>query len=347
MIRFIILFGFTYFFLQLHVSGNISKYINMKYSYLSFSMIFVMGFLSIYQLVKWVKEGDEKEKEREIKKQLKKQKKLEKKQGKVQPPVEKDDLFHNSQKAHIQDVHHSHDHHHTHEHDHEHHHHDHGHSHNGHHSHDHSHEENTWYKKVFVYGLLLIPLITGLFLPVATLNSTIVKAKGFHFAAIEDDDPYSNHQVLRPNSSLYYGKDEYSSMEQSDLKTYGSKQHVTLNDGNYFRALESIYNYPGNYENKTITLKGFVYRAGDLSNNQLYLLRFGIIHCIADAGVYGMMVDFPKDMKAEKENTWLQVTGTLSTIYNHQFQGTIPYLQVTSWKVIQQPSDPYVYRKYN
>jgi putative membrane protein len=301
-------------------------------------MIFVMGFLAIYQLIKWVKEGDEKEKEREKKKELKKKKKLGKKQAKVHLLAKNDELGHDHNHDHS-DVHdHTHDHTHTH---------DHVHNHSHHHGHDHSHEENRWYKKVFVYGLLLIPLATGLFLPVATLNSTIVKAKGFHFAAIEDSDQYSNHQVLRPNSSLYYGKDEYSSMEQSDLKTYGTKQRVTLNDGNYFRALESIYNYPGNYENKTITLKGFVYRAGELNNNQLYLLRFGIIHCIADAGVYGMMVDFPKNMKAEKENSWLQVTGTLSTIYNHQFQGTIPYLQVKSWKVIQQPSDPYVYRKYN
>ncbi|GAY76932.1 DUF1980 domain-containing protein [Sporolactobacillus inulinus] len=57
MIRFLILFGFAYLFLHLHLTGDISKYINMRYGYLSFLMIFIIGFMAVYQLVKWNKEG--------------------------------------------------------------------------------------------------------------------------------------------------------------------------------------------------------------------------------------------------------------------------------------------------
>ena len=132
-----------YLFLKLHVTGDISKYINMKYSYLTLSMIFVFIFLAIYQLYKWNKDGGD-----------------------------------------------------SHHHD--------------HFGHDHSHDENTWYKKVLVYGLLLFPLVTGIFFPIATLNSNIVKAKGFHFAEIDNDnDQYANHEILRPDTSLYYGATDY------------------------------------------------------------------------------------------------------------------------------------------
>ncbi|EAE0123197.1 DUF1980 domain-containing protein, partial [Listeria monocytogenes] len=37
MFRVFILFGFGFYLMQLHISGDISKYINMKYAYLSFS----------------------------------------------------------------------------------------------------------------------------------------------------------------------------------------------------------------------------------------------------------------------------------------------------------------------
>lgn len=279
MIRFIILFGFTYLFMHLHVTGDISKYINMKYSFLSFGMIFVLGFLSIYQLYKWNMEGKEK--------------------------VDSCDC-----------------------------------------GHDHSHDENTRWKKVFVYGILIFPIFTGIFLPVATLDSNIVKAKGFHFAMIDNDtDQYANHQILSPNTRLYYGKGKYQEMLNSDLKKYSRPDHLTLNDGNYLRALETVYNYPGEFTNKTISMKGFVYHGDALEKNQLFLFRFGIIHCIADAGVYGMMVDFPKDVDY-KDDEWIKVEGKVSTIYYQPFKQTIPYLKVTKWTKVEAPKDQYVYRKY-
>ncbi len=278
LLRVAILFGFTYFFMMLHATGNISKYINMKYSYLSFTMIFVMGILTFYQLIRWAR-GDKEE------------------------DLEPCD-------------------------------------------HDHSHDENTILKKIFTYGMLSIPIITGIFFPIATLDSTIVKAKGFHFSMIDNDtDQYANHQILRPNSSLYYDSSVYNDMEKSDLKKYGSKDKIVLDDDNYFRGLETIYNYPGNFIDKTISLNGFVYHSKDVKDNQLFVFRFGIIHCLADAGVYGMMVEFPKDMKL-KEDQWIQLDGKLSTTFYQPFQQNIPYLKVSNWEKINQPKEPYAYRKY-
>jgi len=284
MIRFIILFGFMYLLFHLHATGDISKYINMRYAYLTFIMIFIFAFMSIYQLIKWNMQGKKDKKEEE-------------------------------------------------------HHHD-------HHGHDHSHDENTIWKKFLVYGLLLLPLITGIFLPIATLNSNIVKAKGFHFAEIDNDkDPYANHGILRPNTRLYYSADEYEKMSVSDRKKYDSGNILALNDGNYLRGLETVYNFPGDFTNKTISMRGFAYHGDATSKNQLFLFRFGIIHCIADAGVFGMMLKFPENVNY-KDDDWLQVQGTMSTVFYQPFQQTIPVLNVTKWHVIKAPKDPYVYRPY-
>ncbi|MFC7394958.1 TIGR03943 family putative permease subunit [Scopulibacillus cellulosilyticus] len=307
MIRLIILFGFFFLFMHLHVTGDISKYINMKYSYLSFTMIFIFAFLTLYQLFKWVSEGNKKEKNAN-----------------------------------------SHHHEHSHDHDHDHHHdHDRAHHHDHDHAHGHSHGEKTILQKVLVYGLLLIPIVTGLFLPVATLNSNIVKAKGFHFSQVDDGNKEEIHQVLRPDTSMWYNKDYYKNMEQSDLKKYGSSKKLVLNDGNYLRALEVVYNFPGEFVNKQLSMNGFVYHDTDDHNSskkQFFLFRFGIIHCIADAGTYGMMVEFPKNVNY-KDDQWLQVEGKISTTYYQPFQQTIPVLKVTKWQQINQPKDPYVYRQ--
>ncbi|MCO7175327.1 TIGR03943 family putative permease subunit [Sporolactobacillus kofuensis] len=282
MIRFIILFGFAYLFLHLHLTGDISKYINMRYGYLSFSMIFVIGAMAIYQIVKWNKEG-----------------------SKQHASVEKE-IF----------------------------------------GHDHSHENNSWWKKTVTYLLVVFPLITGLFLPIATLDSNIVRAKGFHFAEIDNDkDQYANHQILKPDTSQYYESSTYKKMLESDMEKYSKPDRLYLDDDNYLRALEAVYNYPGNFDNKKLSIMGFVYHGDSLEHNQLFLFRFGIIHCIADAGVFGMMVQFPQNV-TYKDDTWIRAEGQLSETYYQPFKQTIPVLKVTKWHQMEKPKSPYVYRKY-
>ncbi|MBD5010645.1 DUF1980 domain-containing protein, partial [Xanthomonas citri pv. citri] len=49
MFRLLVLMGFTFFFYHLHASGNLTKYINMKYAYLSFIAIFLLAILTAVQ----------------------------------------------------------------------------------------------------------------------------------------------------------------------------------------------------------------------------------------------------------------------------------------------------------
>ncbi|EIJ81997.1 YcgQ [Bacillus methanolicus PB1] len=282
MFRTLILMLFTFFFFHLHATGNITKYINMKYSYLSYIAIFIFAILTIVQAYVYLKELGEKETESHT----------------------------------CCD-----------------------------HDHDHDHEnDKPFFKRIFVYAIFSFPLISGLFFPVATLDSNIVKSKGFSFKSMETADPYAQTQYLRPDSSVYYGKDGYDELMQKELEKYSSKEEVELTDDDYLKGMETLYNFPGEFLGDTISFDGFAFKGEAINERQMFVLRFGVIHCIADSGVFGMLVEFPEEVQI-KNDQWLHVKGTLSSIYYQPFKSTIPVLKVKEWNQIEQPKDPYVYRK--
>ncbi len=278
MIRLFILTGLTFLFMHLHATGDISKYINMKYAYVSKSAIFILLIFTIIGCYLYIKEEHKEE---------------------------CDDC---------------------------------------HCGHDHSHENKGW-RKYVTYILFFLPIFTGIFLPVATMDSNIVAKKGFHFSIYNDRDQFSQHQFLQPNTSLYYGKDDYLTMMDKAKKDLLKQNNLTLNDKNYLNDLETIYAYPGNFTGKQVTLTGFSYNAEGTEKNQVFLFRFGIVHCVSDSGVFGMLIELPKNLHP-KNDEWLTVTGDLETVYYQPFKKTIPVLKVSSFDKIAQPDDPYVYRQY-
>lgn len=212
--------------------------------------------------------------------------------------------------------------------------------------HDHDHEDKKpFYKRSFFYAIFLLPLITGFFLPIATLDSNIVKAKGFSFKAIESNEQYAQTQYLKPDTSVYYGQEGYDELMAQEFKKYSRQKSISLHDDDYLKGMETIYNFPGDFLDKTVEFNGFTYKGDTTSKKQMFILRFGIIHCVADSGVYGMLVEFPNDMNM-KDDEWLHVKGTLSSVYYQPFKATIPVLQVKEWSKIEKPNDPYVYRGY-
>ncbi|WP_445491996.1 TIGR03943 family putative permease subunit [Niallia sp. 03133] len=279
MLRILVLIGFTYLFLHLHASGDISKYINMKYAYISEAAIYIFIIFSLICIYFYVKREDH---------------------------AHKDCADHCG--------------------------------------HDHAKEENTWWKRGFTFLVLLTPIFTGLFLPVATLDSNIVAKKGLFFPVYKEGDQYSQHQFLQPDTSGYYGKDGYADVMDKGRKKLINKDTIHLEEGTFLNDLETIYNYPGEFMDKQVALTGFSYHEKDLDANQVFLLRFGIIHCIADSGVYGILLDLPDELKT-KNDEWFQVTGKLENIYYQPFKKTIPVLKVTKWTKVEKPKNPYVYRQ--
>lgn len=293
MFKVLILLLTTNLFFMLHATGNISKYINMKYSFLSASMIVILFILTVVEGIKLWSSGDEKEKHHDC------------------------DCSHD---------HHEHEHH-----------------------HEHGPEKKKQsagkkIKKFLAYTLVLIPAISGVVLPVATLDSQLVDAKGFSFPTLEDgSNRYGMHQVLNPDMSKFMNQADFTDLVRKESKSYIPKNNITLTDEDYLVGLEVLYNFSGAFAGKTLTMKGFSYNGPGQQPNQLFLLRFGLIHCVADSGAFGMMIQFPKNVHIPNDQ-WYQVTGTMDTVYYPQMKTKIPVLKVTSYKTIPKPNDPYVYR---
>lgn len=96
---------------------------------------------------------------------------------------------------------------------------------------------------------------------------------------------------------------------------------------------------------KNISFNGFVYEAN--KNNQKYdfLFRFGIIHCVADSGVFGLMTKLPENL-AVKNNQWLHVEGTITLDFFEPFHRQIPSVAVAKAQPVSAPKNQYVYRAF-
>jgi putative membrane protein len=286
MMRVLILSGLAFMFLQLHLNGDLNKYINTKYSYLSVIAIVLLVLLLIFEIVRGF---------------------LEERAEKLANAAAACD----------------HDHHEF---------------------HGHSHFEPSVWKRTLGSLILIFPVITGIFFPVETLDSSFVKAKGFSFPSMEEK--LSNpgyHQFLKPDISIFYGEAGYQKLTQKDMSDIINLKEIVLNDKNYLRSLEVIYNNPASFLGKTIGFDGFVYKGDQVDENHYFVFRFGFIHCVADSGVYGMLVEFPKGTVLQ-DDQWVHVTGKLSSELYLPFKQTIPMLRADEWNDITEPSNPYVYR---
>ncbi|WP_141501182.1 TIGR03943 family putative permease subunit [Paenibacillus luteus] len=310
MIRFFILFGFSFMFFMLHYTGDIKKYINMKYSYLSLSAVVIMGLLSVFEFVRVSRKQITEEKQREAAEI-----------ANQSSSCDRDDHAHVHANL-------SHDHVHCHDHD-----------------HGHSHGNESKLKRLISYSILFVPIVTGLFLPAYALDSSFVKAKGFSFPSFEENiekNPGA-HQFLKPDSSVFYRKDDYDLVKNKELAEYIKRPEILLTEADYLKGMEVIYNSPEAFMGKTIGFDGFAYKGQQVDGNHYFIFRFGFIHCVADSGVFGMLVEFPKNTQM-KDDDWVRVTGKLTWELYQPFKQTIPVLKVNEWQPIETPEDPYVYR---
>lgn len=212
---------------------------------------------------------------------------------------------------------------------------------------EHDHGLTKPYQRAIAYLLLVLPLVVGTLFPTISLDTTIVEAKGFSFPVSKESvgDPEMNTQYLKPDTSIYYNKSDYNDQMAQLMKKYEADQKLEITDENYLEVMELIYNYPNSFVGKKISFNGFVYEAN--KNNQKYdfLFRFGIIHCVADSGVFGLMTKLPDTMTV-KNNQWLHVEGTITLDFFEPFDRQIPSVEVSSAQTVDAPKNQYVYRAF-
>ncbi|WEG73033.1 TIGR03943 family putative permease subunit [Vagococcus intermedius] len=209
---------------------------------------------------------------------------------------------------------------------------------------EHHHGAESKISRIGMYFLVSLPVLVVFLLPTVNLDASIVEAKGFNFPISKDSTSFGDieQQYLKPNTHIFFNDEDYDKLMQHDLKEYINQDTIEVTDNNYLKVMELIYNYPQKFVGKKIEFKGFVYN--DPTKETFFLFRFGILHCVADSGVYGLMIDRNGLDKEYKANTWLTIRGTIDTKYYEPFSQVIPMVKADKVTVTSNPSNEYVYR---
>ena len=203
--------------------------------------------------------------------------------------------------------------------------------------------------KVTSVALLAIPIVVGLTFPTVSLDSQTVSAKGYHFPLSEGTDQAiqtsegTTSQYLKPDTSSYFSKSAYEKEMRTAADKYLSQDSIQITNENYMEVIEAIYDYPDEFEGKTVQFTGFVYNDPSHANSQ-FLFRFGIIHCIADSGVYGLLTK--GNTRQYENNTWITAKGKLVNHYHKELKQNLPTLEIDSFTKVDKPENPYVYRVF-
>lgn len=213
---------------------------------------------------------------------------------------------------------------------------------------DHIHSGSSVWSRLLMYFLLSLPILAVFLLPTVSLDASIVAAKGFNFPISKDSTSYGDieQQYLKPNTHIFFNDGDYDALMSKDMKKYEDRsQKLVMTDDNYLELMELIYNYPQEFIGRELSLKGFLYF--EPQSQKYFLFRFGILHCVADSGVYGLLLNDEKQrLSGVQNNQWLELTGTIDTEFYEAFSQTIPRLSVESMTKITAPTNEYVYRLF-
>lgn len=212
---------------------------------------------------------------------------------------------------------------------------------------EHDHGLNKRHQRIIAYFLLALPLIVGFLFPTVSLDTSIVEAKGFTFPISKESvgDPEMNTQYLKPDTSIYFAKNDYTKQMKEALSHYETKHEIEITDENYLEIMELIYNYPSEFIGKKVTYKGFIFNSPEKDKSDVFVFRFGIIHCVADSGVFGLLTQMPEE-KNFANNEWVEVSGVIESKYYEAFKRALPYVEVATVKTVAEPKNQYVYRSF-
>lgn len=282
---------FTLFFVNLQITGDISKYINPKYSFMSKLTAMIFLILFFIQLFR---------------------------------------IFEKKHIHHVCSTNCSHD-----------------------------HGNNRWkLSKILGFAVIAFPIITGFTIPPAILDSSIAANKGSvltqmssgqreqssigeylessdSLAEKENIDIYSDEYTPLVNNN-YLSEEQLAEkatlLEQSEL--------IEMDQDIFSSYYAKINNTPQSYAGKKIKMSGFVFKEGEFASNQLVLSRFLINHCIADASVIGFLTEL-EEANTLEQDSWIEIEGILSVGSYDGYE--LPVVKVSSWSVIDEPSEPYIF----
>ncbi|MDB9379440.1 TIGR03943 family putative permease subunit, partial [Nodularia sphaerocarpa] len=103
----------------------------------------------------------------------------------------------------------------------------------------------------------------------------------------------------------------------------------------------NVYPEPDSYIGQDAKVQGFVIHPPDIGEEYIFLARFVLTCCAADAYPVGLPVKLPENQKRYPPDTWLEVEGKMITETLAGKRNLT--IAATSIKEIPQPRNPYSY----
>lgn len=186
------------------------------------------------------------------------------------------------------------------------------------------------------YIIFLIPLLCALLAPTQNISASISKNKNIGLSSQANTDQSPNQKARQIISQL----NPYGTLTSKDI-IKGDK--INVDDVSMSFAMQDMYVHPKRYENKSITLKGFIYRDKNFNVNEFAVARLWMTCCTADTSIIGLTVKY-NDAGSYKSNTWVTVNGTVRLMYpTNKSKNLIPYVQVAHISMTNIPKNQYVY----
>ncbi|WP_082235059.1 TIGR03943 family putative permease subunit [Halobacillus massiliensis] len=222
----------------------------------------------------------------------------------------------------------------------------------------HSHDlTDSMPRSFLVYSLFIVPIFTGMLFSDHVLGSSQASIKGFKY---ELNSTSPSDSFNKPESNVSTGDSAEESDEQDLLedpailtpedrypklyKEFSNNESLVLNEDTYIGGISILEDNADQYVGKEITMNGFVFREDSFPEDQIVIGRFGISCCVADGGIYGLLVQGGgQEYSRFKNDTWVEVTGTLKKVKHNNWE--LPMIEPASIKKIETPKEPYVYEE--
>ncbi|GAE33557.1 TIGR03943 family putative permease subunit [Halalkalibacter akibai] len=231
--------------------------------------------------------------------------------------------------------------------------------------------------KLLIYGIFVTPIIFGFVLPDKLLDSSVAANRGIQFgsgilndqakaeaeaasstsraeAFLNDPDGYIADLENGSDSNFetddqisveeYYTEEGFNQYYEELAEQILAEDHIIVTEENYLDMMTVLDLQLDRFIGKTIEIVGFVYREPEFEDNQLVVARFGMTCCVADASVFGTMIEADEASQLEND-TWVRVTGVLDQTDYYEFR--IPLVKLREIELVEQPDSPYVFPRFS
>lgn len=151
---------------------------------------------------------------------------------------------------------------------------------------------------------------------------------------IENEESISKNLIVESNSNI--GK----------IKTI-SDSEIVVNSNNFISLLDKIYKEPHKFKDKSISIKGFVYKVKAIDKKYFIISRMSMICCAADASIIGIFCESKNNSSSFKQNDWYKIEGKITVKKIKLQEKELPVINISKYEKIKKFDNPYVYPTFN